>query len=175
MIIRRLVPPFVALVVFVAMLVPAYGGWPGEATANRWTLLLLTVAFGWKGIIFAWMRHRMHPRDDTGLTMFGTALWDWLGALVLLALALMVFFGLFWLSAVRRDPLSRWEVTVLRAVLAATAALAAMAGIGVAWEMGARTGPRMMVHLPPDGEDVALYSGPERRGSRRGRRTTDRG
>jgi hypothetical protein len=48
-------------------------------------------------------------------------------------------------------------------------------GFGAGWEMSrARTGPKMVVHVPADQDDRVIYEGPDRRRENLGRRRSDR-
>lgn len=162
---RRMIPPAAAIVVLALALTPVWGGWPGDQRANRWTLALLGLVFGFKAVLFGWMRRRMG--DGAGgrtLTVFGMALRDFFLALILLAVALGAFFAIFAYASWRGAPLAFWQITTLRAALASTAALAIATGVAVGWEMS-RAESRLAVHEPanalPPGVEFDRRKGPQ--------------
>ncbi len=169
---RRWIPPIAAVLVATLATLPIWLGVAAEVAANRWTLTLVAVVFAFKAAIFAWMRQRMGGGES--LTLFGMALRDFFLSLTLNALALTAFFGVFAWASWQAIALERWQIVALRAALASSGTLLIGTGFGTCWEMGrARTGPRMVVHVPPR-EDRTLYDGPNRRGDAPGRRATDR-
>lgn len=162
---RRWIPPITAALVAVLATLPIWVTIEADANANanRWTLTLVAVVFAFKATIFSWMRRRMGAGEaGRRLTLFGIALRDFFLALVLNALALAAFFGIFAWASWQAIVLERWQIVTLRAALASSGTLLIGTGLGTCWEMSrARTGPEMVVHVDDEG-----YVGPERRSGR---------
>jgi hypothetical protein len=172
MIRRRSIPPIAAVAMMAVAMLPVWRGEAANAAANRWTLALLAAVFVVKAGLFLWMRQRM---GGNHLTVFGLALRDFFLALILNGAALALFFGTFAWAAFLGEPLSRWQIATLRAALAASGTLVIATGFGAGWEMSrARTGPKMVVHVPADQDDRVIYEGPDRRRENLGRRRSDR-
>jgi uncharacterized protein YacL len=132
------------LAMFLICLSPLIDGDMGGIISNRTTLMVAAIVFGFKAVLFAWMRHTMIS-ESRRLTVFGLALKDFFLALALLATALAAVYSLLlWISFSHRLP-SAEIVIINRAVIVANATLIVVTGAAVAHEMR-KAGSRLSVH-----------------------------
>jgi hypothetical protein len=160
-----------------------------ESTAILWTLLLGTLAYVVKVLVFVKMRFRMG--STKGMTVFGTALADLITSLALLAIVFSFVLGSsYWyarkadvtacrvhrdgsidpiacLEALRHSAMPDWMTLAHRSLIASLATLTIGTGLVVLLEMSRRASGLVVRQPPP--EDRVVYQGPERRKSIRRR------
>lgn len=132
---RRIIPPALSLIALLATAIPAINDWISEKEWLLWTLAILAGLFVFTAGLFFWMRWTMIDQRRR-LTIFGRALIDFFGAIVICFLGLALLFGSTY-GALERGYLTLpfWARVADRSILVSGTVFVMSTGVAVAFEM----------------------------------------
>lgn len=132
---RRLIPLILSLLSTGAMVYPVVTNLVSEKDWLQWSLLILSAIFTFLAIIFFWMRQTM-VEQTRRLTIFGVALVDFFGSIVLATLFLVYLFFEGYLAVRGGHQTSSFTVRLVgRSGLVGACVFIMSTGVVVAYEM----------------------------------------